>query len=239
MEQATWSLEARKLFFQKSGILPNSKILEAGCGTGAILSSIQALQYPKLYGIDIKPQMVQFAGEIIPKSFLACADACCMPFPDGYFDAVVCHFLLLWARIPESLLEEFKRVTRPGGFIALLAEPDYGSRIDYPPVLEKSGGLQREALIREGANPDIGRRVGELLGKSGCLNIATGILGSFQTELDLAVVDSEQSVLRSDLKCVVEAGELDRMLELESSARKTHRLVQFVPTFFGWGTKPG
>jgi len=238
MEQASWTLEARKLFLQKSGFLPKSKILEAGCGTGAILSSIQILQETQLYGIDIKPDMVQFADKINPQSILTCADAFRMPFPDEFFDAVICHFLLLWVLNPESLLNEFSRVLRPGGIIGLLAEPDYGSRIDYPPVLEKSGSLQREALFREGANPDIGRQIGELLGKSGCLNISTGILGSFQSESNIFDTTSEQSLLKSDLKNFVDSEELERLVDLDFTARNNHSRVQFVPTFFGWGNKP-
>jgi SAM-dependent methyltransferase len=237
-EQADWTLDARKLFLQASGIIPGCKILEAGCGTGAILSSLQSLIKASYFGIDIKPEMVRFAHSVVPDSFLTAADAYRIPFPASSFDVVVCHYLLLWVQNPEALLMEFMRVTRPGGFIAFFAEPDYGSRIDYPSELEKTGKLQREALIQQGADPDIGRRLRAILANSGCESISSGILGSFQTETDETDGISEQLILQKDLSGLMKSGEIKCLLDLDIKARKDQSRVQYIPTFFGWGRKP-
>lgn len=237
-EQAAWTLDARKLFIQTSELLPGCMVLEAGCGTGAILSSFHSTINAKLFGIDINLEMVRFAKNIEPESLLTAADAYQIPFPDCSFHAVVCHYLLLWVKNPETLVNEFLRVTKPGGFIAIFAEPDYGSQIEYPTTMEKVGQLQREALIHQGANPDIGRRVKEILVNAGCNKISSGILGSFQTESDYFNVNSEQSILYNDLSGEVKSGELENLLEQDRKARRDHIRVQFIPTFFGWGRKP-
>ena len=237
-EQAGWTQDARNLFFKYSGILPGSKILEVGCGTGAVLSSIQSLLDVQSFGIDFNLEMIRFASTVVPKSYLSAANAGCIPFPANCFDAVVCHFLLLWVKNPETVLEEFYRITRPGGVIGILAEPDYGNRIDYPDELGVAGHLQRKSLIDQGANPDIGRQIKELLGNSGCNHISTGILGSFESESDHSEAISEQSLLRSDLSKLLNPEELDTIITLDSAARKNHSRVQFIPTFYGWGKKP-
>jgi SAM-dependent methyltransferase len=237
-EQAVWTIEARKLFLQSTGLNKNSRILEAGCGTGAILESFQSLLDARIFGIDIDPEMVLFAKKQGSQPFLACADAVQLPFPQNHFDAVICHFLLLWVYSPDLILKEFKRITRPGGVIGILAEPDYGSRIDYPHALEKAGVLQRESLLRKGAHPDIGRKIGELFGKSDCVNISTGIMGSFQNNTILSNLESEQSILKSDLADLLTPAKINDLLDLDNFARQNQSRVHFIPTFFGWGYLP-
>jgi SAM-dependent methyltransferase len=237
-EQAVWTIEARKLFLQSTGLNKNSRILEAGCGTGAILESFQTVLDTRIFGIEIDPEMVQFAKKQVSESFLACADAGHLPFPANHFDAVICHFLLMWVNSPYLILREFLRITRPGGVIGILAEPDYGSRIDYPPALEKAGEFQREALIRKGAHPDVGRQLGELLGETGCINISTGLFGSFQNDSNSIDQIMEQTILKSDLTGLLDPISQSELINLDTISRQNHSRVQFIPTFFGWGYRP-
>ena len=78
------------------------------------------------------------------------------------FDITFCHFLLLWVRDPLQALREMKRVTRPGGSILALAEPDYDHRIDKPDELAPLGRWQAESLQRQGADPGLGGHLAEL-----------------------------------------------------------------------------
>ena len=52
-----------------------------------------------------------------------CADAFDLPFPPGYFDAVVIFASLHHFPDPAGLLEHLRRRLRPGGFIGLFCEP--------------------------------------------------------------------------------------------------------------------
>ena len=79
-----------------------------------------------------------------------------LPFPTNYFDITLCHYFLMWVKKPLMVLEEMRRVTRVGGWIACLAEPDYGGRLDYP-----ASELWEELLLESLSAPDpfIGRKI--------------------------------------------------------------------------------
>jgi len=51
-QQANWTRELRKHIFERTGIKTAERVLEVGCGTGAILSEIQT---QSLHGLDIQP----------------------------------------------------------------------------------------------------------------------------------------------------------------------------------------
>ena len=83
------------------------------------------------------------------------------------FDITFCHFLLLWVQHPLQALSEMQRVTRPGGFVLALAEPDYDHRLDTPASLTLLGRWQAESLRRQGADPGIGARLADLFRQTG------------------------------------------------------------------------
>ena len=51
---------------------------------------------------------------------LAVMDARHLGFPDGFFDVVVAQYVITAVPDPEATLDEFARVTRPGGEIILV-----------------------------------------------------------------------------------------------------------------------
>ena len=51
---------------------------------------------------------------------LAVMDAQHLGFPDGFFDAVVAQYVITTVPDPEAALDEFARVTKPGGEIILV-----------------------------------------------------------------------------------------------------------------------
>lgn len=83
------------------------KILDVGCGTGIIHDL-----YPEydITGIDISEGMLRHhQGE----HYLASADN--IPFPDRFFDCVVCRSVLHHLPDPKKALSEMVRVLKPGG----------------------------------------------------------------------------------------------------------------------------
>lgn len=238
VEQAAWTLQAQAMFVQAAGVTADSALLEVGCGTGAVLSSLASIAPARYTGIDIQPGLLQHAAAAFPGFAITQADGFHLPFGHDQFDAVFCHYLLLWVSDVPAILREMLRVTRPGGFVGALAEPDYGSRIDYPSKFETSGMSQRDALIRHGADPDMGRKLPAALDEAGCLDIAHGILGSYMpvppTEEQ---IQSELSILRNDLSNGDIHTESEILLASDAESRRRNIRVQFVPTFFGWGKK--
>ncbi|BCY18969.1 MAG: methyltransferase domain-containing protein [Chloroflexi bacterium] len=239
IEQAGWTFQAQTLFAQAGGLTPGSSVLEAGCGTGALMSSLAGIS-PALYtGVDVQPGLLHHAAGVFPGFTFACADGFCLPFANNQFDAVVCHYFLLWVDNVPAILREMLRVTRPGGFVGALAEPDYGSRIDYPVDFESCGRAQRDSLIRQGADPDMGRKVPAALAEAGCVDIAYGILGAYlPVPLTEEQIRSEQSILRNDLSDSEMNRSMENILLYDAEARRRNTRVHFIPTFFGWGKKP-
>jgi phosphatidylethanolamine/phosphatidyl-N-methylethanolamine N-methyltransferase len=100
------------------------RILEIGVGTGISLPDYA--RTTRLVGIDISEPMLRKAQERVAErglanvEALAVMDAERLGFPDGQFDAVVGQYVITTVPDPEAALDEFARVTRPGGEIILV-----------------------------------------------------------------------------------------------------------------------
>ncbi len=201
-QQARWTASVRRVFsdgFLGSGGL---KILETGCGTGVITTDlVRNHKNIKLFGLDIQHDLLSYADSKEAAVTYTCADGLALPYPDDVFDITLCHYYLLWLGSPEQGLAEMRRVTRSGGVVAALAEPDYGGRIDYPDELANPGLLQARSLQTQGANPYLGRKLAELLHTAGLLQIHTGLMGGeWGKAPDPGFIQMEWEVLHQDLQ---------------------------------------
>lgn len=236
-QQAGWTAGLRRFIFQRFGWNRLERVLEVGCGTGAVLAELE--QGPQILGIDIDLDSLHHARQIAGHALLSQADVFALPFRDGAFSLTYCHFLLLWLSDPLAALSEMKRVTRPGGVLVALAEPDYGHRIDYPPELAILGDWQAEALHRQGADPELGRKLRSLFASSGLENAQSGLLGGeWSGPPPQEDCEIEWSTLREDLRGEIPAEALDRLQALDSSAWQRGDRVLFVPTFYALGQVP-
>ena len=138
------------------------RVLEVGCGTGAILSDFPDT-VPLQVGLDIDLAHINLAMRNIPELRLIQGDGHWLPYPNNCFDITLCHFLLLWVEDPAQVLSEMVRVTRPGGAVLALAEPDYGGRIDFPEELGQLGVWQTESLRAQGRRSTDGAEIGRIV----------------------------------------------------------------------------
>lgn len=238
--QASWTAALRAYLYQKTSVLDLGCLLEVGCGPGVIAADLLRARAERLrvHGADLDYPFLRQARRVEPALRLVQADGAHLPYPSAVFDAALCHYLLLWAADPAALLREMKRVTRPGGWLLALAEPDYGGRIDYPPALARLGSLQADALRTQGADPAIGRRLAALFHGVGLRDVETGVMGGqWRQAPPSAQLDSEWAVLRSDLAGYpgVTAAELDRFEQIDRAAWAAGERVLFVPTFYAVG----
>lgn len=236
-QQARWTEEIRRYIVQQTQLAQAHRILEVGSGTGAVLCSLQhLLPAARFYGVDLRRDYLQEAELSAPQSHLVNADAAALPVAEGDFDATVCHYFLLWVRDPQTVLTEMKRVTRPGGAVIALAEPDYGGRIDYPLPLAELGRLQGQALQMQGADPLMGRQLSALFHRAGLNDVHCGLLGGQWSEPPaFAAWESEWAVLETDLAYLLSPERLQALRRLDAAAWQKGERVLFVPTFYAWG----
>lgn len=111
------------------GIRPGGRLLDLGCGTGALLERVHE-RFPtaRLHGVDPSPEMLALARERLGgRAALFVGDAHGLPFAAASFDTVASTSNFHHFREPELALREIARVLRPGGQLVLTDWND-----DYP-----------------------------------------------------------------------------------------------------------
>ena len=234
LQQACWTAQLRSYLFNKAGLSSARQVLEVGCGTGALLADFPLKN--GVFGLDVSHPALAQAVLHAPAAHLTCGDGARLPFPGAVFDLVFCHYLLLWVADPQQVVSELCRVTRPGGAVLALAEPDYGGRIDYPLELAELGVRQARALRAQGADPLLGRKLAGIFHAAGLRQVETGILGAeWKDPLPEEGLEMEWQVLAEDLAGQVTGAEFQRLRALDGQARQRGERVLYVPTFFAWG----
>ncbi len=100
------------------------RILELGVGTGISLPNYARSN--RIVGIDLSEAMLRKAKKRVDQQRLlhvdglAVMDAEHLGFADDAFDVVIAQFVITVVPDPEATLDEFVRVTRPGGDIILV-----------------------------------------------------------------------------------------------------------------------
>lgn len=113
----------RHVLIDKMDFTPGQRILEVGVGTGLSLPL-----YPvdvSVVGIDISPQMLWLArnqqdGNASKNTALSLMDAQQMSFADNSFDVVALMYVVTVVPRPRLMMEEVRRVCKPGGDIFVL-----------------------------------------------------------------------------------------------------------------------
>ena len=119
-------------------------ILDIGCGTGQLLSSLSK-QYPhsSLYGLDLAYNMSRCAAERLgPGAVLVNGDAEHLPFREGAFDLVVSTSTLQWIENPDAFFQQSYRVLHIDGLLCIAF---FGGR-----TLRELQECYREAVVQRG-----------------------------------------------------------------------------------------
>jgi len=145
------------------------RVLDLACGVGAMTEEI-AKRCPsiRLFGVDIQMQSVQLAKMNHPIAAYIQADGAYLPFSDGSFDFVHCSWLLEHVPSPLNVLREVYRLLKTGGKCQFIEVDNTSFRTNpkYPEVEAVMSALC-EIQIESGADPFIGRRLGQLFQEAG------------------------------------------------------------------------
>jgi SAM-dependent methyltransferase len=208
-----------------------------GCGTGAVLSEYQPTVGGSITGIDLDLERLIFFHKNSSFAYLAAADGFTLPFAPGEFDQCFCHYFLLWLKEPLLAILEIKRVLKKGGQFFIFSEPDYGGRIEHPLEFEFIKDTQIKGLVRQGADPYMGRKIFSLLHEAGFKSIQTGILtwssGMPTSEEEL---ESEWEIFALDSAGEFSPASISELKSLDRKSRREIKRILYLPVFFGWGS---
>ncbi|MBP9889049.1 MAG: class I SAM-dependent methyltransferase [Leptospiraceae bacterium] len=166
---------------------PSDSVLEIGCGVGAQIKLLSnSHSYKKIVGIDFEPKQIEKAKQILlneiklGKVELAVGSGTNLPYADESFDVVYIFFVLEHFYNPSLILQEIKRVLKPGG--KFFCTEVYNSGISIFPAneyLTHYWDQFNKLQTRIGGNPDIGIQLGNL-----CID-AGFIVDKFQSSIPI------------------------------------------------------
>lgn len=116
-------IAARDAYLDLLGVAPGERVLDVGCGSGAVTREISRRLGNRgvAVGLDPSPALLDVARELAKEAGFGErvefreGDARQLPFPDSSFDAVVCVTVLCHIPRGETAIPELVRVLRPGG----------------------------------------------------------------------------------------------------------------------------
>lgn len=162
----TWRTAGNSSAYLLGVLEPHMRILDIGCGPGTITAGLAALVPDgHVTGLDREPGILERARTVAVERGLAnvgftTGDVHALDFPDGTFCVVHAHQVLQHVGDPVRALREMRRVTRPGGFVAV-RDSDYAAMTWYPGSagMDHWLDLYRRVARANGGEPDAGRRL--------------------------------------------------------------------------------
>ncbi|MEV0091061.1 class I SAM-dependent methyltransferase [Streptomyces sp. NPDC050738] len=162
----TWRTAENSAAYLLGELKPHMKILDIGCGPGTITADLAALvPQGHVTGVDIAAGIVEQARALAAERGLdntdfAVADTNALDYPDDTFCVVHAHQVLQHVGDPVQALREMRRVTKPGGIIAV-RDSDYGAFTWFPqsPGLDEWAALYQKVARSNGGEPNAGRRL--------------------------------------------------------------------------------
>lgn len=167
-QQAEDSRNYRYKLYEKVDLRNRRRILDVGCGTGAVTLDIAQYTQGDVIGIDIDSEKFKEAEKVLssfPNVSLMQGDALDLPFEDETFDLVVFNIVLIYIKDQQRAVNEMARVTKEGGIVLATLEPDYEKRIDYPECPYSPLILRRMESL--GADLQTGRKLKFLFNNAG------------------------------------------------------------------------
>ncbi len=98
------------------------RVLDAGCGRGFYVNALQFFSFIKeIHGCDINEHYLKIAQNNVRdrRIKITRASLYVLPYPDGYFDCIVCSEVLEHLKKDSRALQELKRVLKPKGLLLI------------------------------------------------------------------------------------------------------------------------
>jgi ubiquinone/menaquinone biosynthesis C-methylase UbiE len=241
-----------RALLDRVGLQPGHSAIDLGCGPRGALDLLAERVSPggRVVGLDADPAHTAMAAGFVRDRGLdeveiRTADARRTGLPPGSFDLVFSRTLLVNVPQPAEVAAEMARLARPDGRVAAM-EYDLEYALCHPPhpAFDRICEIFTAAFRRNGADPQIGRKVPEMFREAGLVDIAV------EARAPLYPAAHQRRMVRADLVSsmrprVLEMGlasdaELD---ELDAAARAhlsdPRTLAMSGLLFLTWARKPG
>jgi len=243
-QQAEDSRDYRNKLYNKVDLKSKKKILDVGCGTGAVTFDIARMTTGEVIGIDTDTEKLEKAKAVLKDvqnlRFME-GDASNLPFENETFDLVAFNIVLMHLKKQQRAINEMARVTKKSGYVLATLEPDYASRISYPE--DSASKLIVNDIKNRGADLFAGRKLKTLFNSAG-LKTQIGM----DTNNDFILVnDNEISLKRfSDdfwiFKRLLEKNDwtkekIEEYKQEKSQLIKDGLTFHFLPCFYAIGKK--
>ena len=141
-------------------------VLDVGCGPGTITADLATLVTPaRVTALEVTEEALDLARAELARRGVTnvdfvVGDVHALDFPADTFDVVHAHQVLQHVTDPVAALREMRRVTRPGGVVAV-RDSDYAAFTWFPefPELTEWLDLYERVARGNGGEPDAGRRL--------------------------------------------------------------------------------
>jgi ubiquinone/menaquinone biosynthesis C-methylase UbiE len=177
IQAEVWAPMAQWLLDQ-IGVGPGERVIDVACGPLGVMHLLaeRVGSSGEVFGLDREPRMITMAREVAAERSLPLTlvegDAAATSFPDGHFDVVHARTLMVNIVNPHEIVHEMRRVTRPGGTVAL-QEPDCAYWVCDPPhpAWDRLHRAFTTTYRLQGRDFAIGRRLGRLLNDAGLQDV--------------------------------------------------------------------
>lgn len=235
---------------QSAGVRRGMRVVDMGCGAGVVTCALARLVGAEghVVGVDISPEQTAVAERRarehgIHNVTFVTASAYNTGLDRGAFDAAFARFLLMHVARPAEVLREMTELLRTGGLL-IVEDGDFTAPYCIPgsPAFTRCFDLYREAVRRQGADPEIGPMLPALVLQQGypCVNISI-VQPVFK---EGAVKRLPGWTLEEAAPLLMEQG-IATEKEIEAVTREMERLAADPTTVFGmaqmtqvWAVKP-
>ena len=113
-----------------------SKILDAGCGTGLVGQILYKNNYKNIVGVDFSQEMIDRAlKKNVYQSLSLCDLTKKLEFEDGSFDAIICAGTFTCGHVGPKALNEMVRITKNEGYICFTVRKQEWEAAPYESII--------------------------------------------------------------------------------------------------------
>ena len=154
LNMGRWSRRLAIPFLQFAGTADYERILDLGCGTGALSAQLVEANPLEVHGVDLAQVYVEYARQRVAdtRCTFAVGDACALSFPSHHFDRVLSLLMLHFVTKPADAIAEMRRVAKPGATVGAAVWDARGGFVANRLFFDTAAALDPRAAQRRAKN---------------------------------------------------------------------------------------